>query len=163
MVCHFIEINSFSFSRVLFRIFHISYDFSDWRYCNSVLSQNPPNNFGPEFSNFTWRQFMRGVYWPPVLAVLTENQLKKVQSTKVIMTLWVRWKKPVKSTITLDPKDEEDAKDVEGKTDDSYTVEPVYRAQLVIADTFSWHPQNHGHTLIENPLHCGHFPSVQLL
>ena len=69
MVCHFIEINSFSFSRVLFRIFHISYDFSDLRYCNSVLSQNPPNNFGPEFSIFTWRQFMTSCFgcinWGP--------------------------------------------------------------------------------------------------
>ena len=27
-----------------------------------------------------------------------------MQSTKVIMILWVKWKKPVKSAITIDPK-----------------------------------------------------------
>ena len=41
------------------------------------------------------------------------------------MALWVKWKKPVKSAITLDPEDVEDTKDIEGNTDDNYTVEPV--------------------------------------
>ena len=40
----------------------------------------------------------------PHVKVLTENQLKEMQSTKVIMILWVKWKKPVKSAITIDPK-----------------------------------------------------------
>ena len=35
-----------------------------------------------------------------------------MQSTIVIMTLWVRWKNPVKLGIVLDSKDVEDAKDV---------------------------------------------------
>ena len=41
------------------------------------------------------------------------------------MTLWVRCKKPVKSAITLDPEDVEDPKDVNGNTDNNYTVDPV--------------------------------------
>lgn len=53
------------------------------------------------------------------------------------MTLWVRWKKPVKSAITLSPEDVEDAKDVEGNNNDNYIVEPVYSGHLVMVDTFS--------------------------
>ena len=44
---------------------------------------------------------------------LIESQLNEIQSTKVIKTLWVKWKKPVKSTITLDPEDVEGAQDLE--------------------------------------------------
>ena len=57
---------------------------------------------------------------------LIQEQLKKMQSTKVIMTLWVRWKKPAKSAITIDPEDVEDDMDVESNTDDNYTFKPVY-------------------------------------
>ena len=37
---------------------------------------------------------------------------------KIIMTLWVRWKKPIESLIELDPEDLKDAQDTEGDTDD---------------------------------------------
>ena len=73
----------------------------------------------------------------PHTKALIEDQLKEMQSTKVIMTLWVRWKKPVKSAITLSPEDVEDAKDVEGNNNDNYIVEPVYSGHLVMVDTFS--------------------------
>lgn len=45
--------------------------------------------------------------------LLIDDQLKKL---KEITTLWVRQKKPVRSAITLDRKDVENAKDVEGNT-----------------------------------------------
>ena len=67
---------------------------------------------------------------------LIEEQLKEMQSTKVIVTLWVRWKKPVKSAITIDPEDVEDDRDVEGNTVDNYTVEPVYSGLFITVDTF---------------------------
>ena len=54
------------------------------------------------------------------IKVLIEDQLKETQSTKVIMTLWVRWKKPVKLAITLDPEDVEGAQDIGGNTGDNY-------------------------------------------
>ena len=54
----------------------------------------------------------------------------------------------MKSAIILDPVDVEDPKNVEGDTNDYYTAEPVYSGRLVMADTFSWHPLNHGQTLI---------------
>ena len=43
-----------------------------------------------------------------------------MQSAKVIITLWVRWKKPVKLAVTLDPEDEEDAQDAGCDTGDHY-------------------------------------------
>lgn len=36
-----------------------------------------------------------------------------MHSSKVIITLWVRWKKPKKSALTLDPEDVESAEDLE--------------------------------------------------
>ena len=39
----------------------------------------------------------------PHIKALIEDQLKEMQSAKVIMTLWLRWKNPVKLAITLDP------------------------------------------------------------
>ena len=69
----------------------------------------------------------------------------------------------MKSAIILDPVDVEDPKNVEHDTNDYYTAEPVYSGRLVMADTFSWHPLNHGQTLIEKLLHCGHFYNRQLL
>ena len=40
---------------------------------------------------------------------------------KVIMTPWVRQKKPIMSRIELDPEDAENAQDVDGNTGDNYT------------------------------------------
>ena len=39
----------------------------------------------------------------PYIKSLIKDQLKEMQSAKVIMTLWLRWKNPVKLAITLDP------------------------------------------------------------
>ena len=56
----------------------------------------------------------------PHIKALIEDQLKEIQSAKAIMTLWVRWKKPVKLAITLDLKDVEGAQDAGGNTGDNY-------------------------------------------
>ena len=37
----------------------------------------------------------------PPIKTLTEGQLKEMKSAKIIMTLWIRWKKPVKLAITF--------------------------------------------------------------
>ena len=55
----------------------------------------------------------------PHIKALIEDQLKEMQSTKVIMALWIRWKKPVKLTITLDPEDLEGPQDT-GYPGDNY-------------------------------------------
>ena len=56
----------------------------------------------------------------PYTYALIEDQLKEMQSAKVIVTVWLRWKKSVKLAITLDPKDVEGAQDIEGNTGDNY-------------------------------------------
>lgn len=56
----------------------------------------------------------------PHTKILIENQLKKMQSRNVIMILLVRWKRPVKLPITLNPKDVTGAQDIVGKTGDNY-------------------------------------------
>ena len=43
----------------------------------------------------------------PHIKALIKEQLNEMESAKVIITLWVRWKKPVKSAIALDPEDAE--------------------------------------------------------
>ena len=56
----------------------------------------------------------------PHTNALIEEQLKKMQSAKVIVTVWLRWKKSVKLAFTLDPKHVEGAQDIEGNTGDNY-------------------------------------------
>ena len=48
----------------------------------------------------------------PHIKTLIKNQLKEMGSAKIIMTLWVRRKKPIKPLIELDPEDLEDAQDI---------------------------------------------------
>lgn len=58
----------------------------------------------------------------PQIKTLIEEQLKSIQSTNVIMRLWVRWKKPAKLAITLDPEDIKDVfniQDIENNTGDN--------------------------------------------
>ena len=43
------------------------------------------------------------------IRTLIKKQLKEIGSAKIIMTLWVRWKKPIKLLVDLDPEDLEDA------------------------------------------------------
>ena len=49
----------------------------------------------------------------PHIKTLIKNQLKEMGSAKIIMTLWVRWKKPIVPLIDLDPEKFEDAQDIE--------------------------------------------------
>ena len=44
----------------------------------------------------------------PYIKTFIENQLKEMESAKIIMTLWVLWKKPIKRLIKLDPNDTTD-------------------------------------------------------
>ena len=52
----------------------------------------------------------------PHIKTLIEDQLKEMGSAKIIMTLWVRWKKPIMPLIELDPEDAKNAQDVDSIT-----------------------------------------------
>ena len=58
----------------------------------------------------------------PHIKTLIENQLKELGSAKIIMTLWIIWKKSIETLIELDPEDLEDAQESDDAcTDDHYT------------------------------------------
>ena len=54
----------------------------------------------------------------PHIKALIKNQLKEMGSAKIIMTLWVRWKKPIEQLIELDPEDLEYVQDTDGNAGD---------------------------------------------
>ena len=57
----------------------------------------------------------------PHIRTLIKNQLKKIGSAKIIMTLRVIWKKPIMPFIELDPEDAKNAQDlVDGIAGDNY-------------------------------------------
>ena len=57
----------------------------------------------------------------PHIKASIENQLKEMGSAKIIMTLWVRWKKREMPLIELDPEDAKNAQDLDdGTTGDNY-------------------------------------------
>ena len=41
----------------------------------------------------------------PQIGTLIEKQLKEMGSAKIIITLWIIWKKPIKLLVDLNPKD----------------------------------------------------------
>ena len=54
-----------------------------------------------------------------------------MQSTKIIISLWVRWKKPMQSAITLDSEDEEGAQDIGDNTCDKYIKIDILISSLI--------------------------------
>ena len=56
----------------------------------------------------------------PHIETLIEDQLKEMQSAKIITILCVRLKKPVRLAIKLDPEDVEVVQDIGGNTGDNY-------------------------------------------
>ena len=61
----------------------------------------------------------------PHIKTLVKNQLKEMGSAKIIITLWVKWKKPTELPIELDPKDLEDAQDTESNAGDKEGPAPI--------------------------------------
>ena len=57
----------------------------------------------------------------PHIETLIKDQLKEMGSAKIIKTVWIRWKKPVKLAITLNAEDIEGVQDIGDITGDNYT------------------------------------------
>ena len=51
--------------------------------------------------------------------MLIKNQLKEIGSAKIIMTIWVRWKKPIMPLLELGTEDAENAQEINGNTSDN--------------------------------------------
>ena len=58
--------------------------------------------------------------------MLIENQLKELGSAKIIMILWVIWKKPIRPFIELDPEDVKNAQEL----DDAITGDNYIRIEM---------------------------------
>ena len=62
----------------------------------------------------------------PRIKTLIKNQLKEMVSAKIIMTLWVRWKRRVMPLIKLDLEDTKNARDL----DDGITADNCIRVEM---------------------------------
>ena len=56
----------------------------------------------------------------PQIKTLIKNQLKEMGPAKIIMTIWLRWKKPIMLVIVLGAEDVENAQDEDGNTSNNY-------------------------------------------
>ena len=61
---------------------------------------------------------------------LMESQLKEMQSTKVIVMLWVRWKKPLYLAIILDSENAEVAEDLQSTKDVNTEFERLFNSLI---------------------------------
>ena len=86
------------------------------------------------------------------IKTLIENQLKELGSAKIIMTLWVRWKKPIKQVIELDPDDLEDAHDKEGNAGDKGRPVPLVNPSPQKMDEFEKEEVKKSKSLVKNTL-----------
>ena len=68
----------------------------------------------------------------PHTKAFTEAQLKEMQSTKKVMTSWVKWKNSGKSVLTLDTRDFECVQDIGNKTGDNCTKVEIPFNSLMI-------------------------------
>ena len=88
----------------------------------------------------------------PHIKTLIKNQLKEMGSAKIIMTLWVRWKKPLESLIELDPEDLEHAQDTEGNTSDKGRPALSVNPSPQEMDEFEKQEMKKGRSVVKNKL-----------
>ena len=84
--------------------------------------------------------------------MLIKNQLKEIASTKVIITLWVRWKKPIKPLIELVSDNLEDAQDTEGNTGDRRKPGPPVNPSPQEMDEFEKEEMIKSRPVVKNKL-----------
>ena len=89
----------------------------------------------------------------PHIKTLIKNQLKEMGSAKIIMTLWVRWKKPIKPFIGLGLEDLEDAQDIAGNAGDKGRPAPPVSTSL---DEFEKEEMKKSKSGVKNKLNKWH-------
>ena len=88
----------------------------------------------------------------PHIKTLIKNQLKEMGSAKIIMTLWVIWKKPIKPLIELDPEDLEDAQDIRGNASDKERPASPVRTSPQEIDEFEEEKMKKSRPVVKNNL-----------
>ena len=88
----------------------------------------------------------------PYIKTLIKNQLKEIGCAKIIMTLWVRWEKPIKPLIELDPEDLENAQDTGGNADDKGRLAPPASIRPQRIDEFEKEEMKKSKSVVKNKL-----------
>ena len=86
------------------------------------------------------------------IKTLIKNQIKEMGFAKIIMTLWLSWKKPIKLLIELDPEDLEDAQDIGDNAGDKERPEPPASTSLQGSDEFEKEEMKKSRSLAKNKL-----------
>ena len=89
----------------------------------------------------------------PHIKALIKNQLKEMGSAKIIMTLWVRWKKPIEQLIELDPEDLEYVQDTDGNAGDKGRPAPPLSPSPQEMDEFEKEEMKKSRPVVKKKLH----------
>ena len=92
----------------------------------------------------------------PHIKMLIKNQLKKMGSAKIIMTLWVRWKMLIEPLIELDPEELEDAQGTEGNAVDKGRPESPVNPSPQEMDEFENEEMKKSRPVVKNKLNDWH-------
>ena len=91
----------------------------------------------------------------PYIKTLIEKQLQKMGSAKIIMTLWVIWKKSIELLVKLDPEDVRNDEEL-----DDGNVDDIYYKKLRCHLIAWWHsflmPVGDINDLIKRVIDCTH-------
>ena len=88
----------------------------------------------------------------PRIKTLIKNQLKEMGSTKIIMTLWVKWKKLIELLIELDLENLEDVQDTEGNAGDMGRPTPPVSPNPQEMDEFEKEEIKRSRLVVKNKL-----------
>ena len=86
----------------------------------------------------------------PHIYTLIKNQLKEIGSAKIIMALWVKWKKLIEPLIELDPEDLEDVQDTEGNAGDMGRPTPPISPNPQEVDEFKKEEMKKSRLVVKN-------------
>ena len=88
----------------------------------------------------------------PRIKKLIKNQLNEMGSTKIIMTLWVKWKKLIELLIELDLENLEDVQDTEGNAGDMGRPTPPVSPNPQEMDEFEKEEIKRSRLVVKNKL-----------
>ena len=88
----------------------------------------------------------------PHIKTLIKNQPKEMGSAKIIVTLWVKWKKLIEPFIELDLEDLEDVQDTEGNAGDKGRPMPLASPSPQEMDQFEKEEMKKSRLVVKNKL-----------
>ena len=92
----------------------------------------------------------------PHIKTLIKNQLKEMGSAKIIITLWVIWKKPIRPFIELGPEDAKNAQDIRGNDGDKGRPASFVSTSPQEIDEFEKEEMKKSRSVVKNKLNEWH-------